>query len=80
MGTSQTKTPSSLKYIFTFNNNPMHEIVFLFESQFKDKKNYDKKHLDGQEGSRTFKTIWLPCSDFTNNRKILYPEQIIDFI
>ena len=58
----------------------MHEIVFLFESEFEDKNNYDKKHLDGQEGNRKFKAVWVSCSEFTSFRKKLYPEQIINFI
>ena len=71
---------SIFESIFTFNGKDMHEIVFLFESKFQDKELYSKDEFLGLEGSREFKAIWMPVSNFTSNKYILYPEQAINFL
>ena len=74
------KLLSSFESIFTFNGIQMHEIVFLYESRFKEKKIYDKKSIDGLEGERAFKAIWMPISDFLSEKHIIYPEEVADYL
>ena len=66
--------------IFTFNNKQMHEIVYLYNSQFKAKEIYSKKSIRGYEGERKFDAIWVPRVDFINKKEIIYPEKILKYL
>ena len=66
--------------IFTFNSKIMHEVVFLYSSNFKDESNYKKNAIDGLEGSRSFKAIWIPVSDFLDHKYKIYPEEIVEYL
>ena len=71
---------TTFESIFEFNNNRMHEIVYLFDSVFKDKTVYNKTMIKGLEGERSFKAIWLPISDFKEKKETIYPEEIISYL
>lgn len=71
---------TTFESIFEFNNNRMHEIVYLFDSSFKDKIVYNKTMIKGLEGERSFKAIWLPISDFKEKKETIYPEEIISYL
>ena len=71
---------ATFESIFEFNNNRMHEIVYLFSSDFKDKTIYDMEKIKGIEGTRTFDAIWIPISDFKEKKLIIYPTEIIDYL
>jgi len=74
------KLISIFESIFTFNSNEMHEIVFLYESEFSDKKIYSKDIINGLEGDRAFKAIWVPISDFLTKKCTIYPEEIVNYL
>ena len=75
-----TKLISIFENIFTFNSKGMHEIVFLYESDFIDTSIYNKNIINGLEGDRAFKAIWIPIPDFLNRRNKIYPEEIISYL
>ena len=54
-----TKLISIFESIFTFNSKRMHEIVFLYESEFADSSIYNKDIINGLEGDRPFNAIWI---------------------
>ena len=66
--------------IFTFNSKIMHEVVFLYSSNFKDESNYKRNTIDGLEGSRSFEAIWIPVSDFLDHKYKIYPEEIVEYL
>ena len=66
--------------IFTFNSKIMHEVVFLYSSNFKDESNYKKNAIDGLEGSRSFEATWIPVSDFLDHKYKIYPEEIVEYL
>ena len=70
----------SFESIFEFNDSKMHEIVYLFDSKFKDKTVYTKEVISGLEGERVFKAIWLPISIFKEKKETIYPEEIINYL
>ena len=48
---------------------------------FLDDGMYDMDCIQGHEGpSRTYKACWLPIEDFKNNKKTLYPLEILNYI
>ena len=66
--------------IFTFNNKKMHEIVYLYRSQFKESNMYSKASIRGNEGARKFNALWIPINDFINKKETLYPENILEYL
>ena len=75
-----SKLISVFESIFTFNSKKMHEVVFLYSSDFKDNSNYRKSAINGLEGDRVFKAVWVPISDFLNHKYKIYPEEIVEYL
>ena len=75
-----TKLISIFESIFTFNSKEMHEIVFLYESEFVDSSIYNKDIINGLEGDRAFNAIWILVSDFLKKKHKIYPEEIVDYL
>ena len=75
-----TKLISIFESIFTFNSKRMHEIVFLYESEFVDSSIYNKDIINGLEGDRPFNAIWILVANFLNKKHKIYPEEIIDYL
>ena len=71
---------TTFESVFTFNGKEMHEIIFLFESQFHNKNIYKEDIINGIEGERAFKGLWINKNDFISFRKKLVPEQILNFL
>ncbi|MGG0654956.1 NUDIX hydrolase [Rummeliibacillus pycnus] len=67
----------TIENIFTYNGDLGHEVVFVYDAEFIDKSFYDKTSFLGQEDNgATFKLLWKPISDFTNNKFRLVPEEL----
>ena len=75
-----TKLISIFESIFTFNSKEMHEIVFLYESEFVDSSIYNEDIINGLEGDRAFNAIWILVSDFLKKKHKIYPEEIVDYL
>ncbi len=74
------KLLSTFESIFTFNTIKMHETVFLYASDFKDPNVYNKKNIEGLEGSRKFNAVWISVSDFLNEKYKIYPKEIVRYL
>lgn len=71
----------TIENIFTFNGNLGHEVVFVYDAEFVDKSFYDKSSFLAQEDNgATFKLLWKPLSDFTNNKLKLVPDGLFDLL
>ena len=77
---SNIKLITSFESIFQFNNNKMHEIVYLFDSEFSNKDIYNENIIKGIEGERPFDALWVPISDFTSKKKRIYPQEILHYL
>lgn len=67
--------------IYFYNGKNCHEFVSLFLIDFLDDKMYDVDCIQGHEGpSRTYNACWLPIKDFKNDKKKLYPLEILNYI
>ena len=75
-----TKLISIFESIFSFNSKEMHEIVFLYESEFADSSIYNKDIINGLEGDRAFNAIWILVDDFLKKKYKIYPEEIVDYL
>ncbi len=55
--------------------------IEIFSLSEKASKNiYDKDIINGLEGDRKFKAIWIPISYFLTKEYKIYPEEIIDYL
>lgn len=65
----------TLESVFTYDGQPGHEIVLVYQAEFADCSIYERAQLDGiEDGAVAFKAVWKPLSDFASDRAILYPE------
>ena len=56
----------TLESIFTYDGNPGHEIVQVYDGQFEDQSLYEQPYLDGAESNGfAFKVSWKDSSSFT---------------
>lgn len=73
--------PKVLESIFTFENIQGHEIVFIFECQFKDKSYYEIKEYEIIESSgEKLKAQWFLKSEFASKEKRLVPEKLVEWL
>jgi 8-oxo-dGTP pyrophosphatase MutT (NUDIX family) len=57
--------------IFTFNNKPGHEIIFIYQADFANLDNYKIAEFRILDSNTDNKVIWLDVS--TGDGKIIYP-------
>jgi hypothetical protein len=64
----------SVENIYTYEGEPGHEIVLIFDGKFKNKELYNKEHIKAQEGPKSGYAIWKNIDDFVKKGHILYPD------
>jgi 8-oxo-dGTP pyrophosphatase MutT (NUDIX family) len=70
-----------LENLFTHEGRPWHEIVFVFEADFTDTALYDQKFVTCiRENDCQFKAMWMPISDFSGGKAILYPDGLLELL
>jgi 8-oxo-dGTP pyrophosphatase MutT (NUDIX family) len=69
-----------LENIFTFNGQPGHEMIQLFESDFVDAKFYEIEKLVFSEGERQKTALWVDINRFLSGELRLVPEQFLDYL
>ena len=71
----------ALENIFTYNGQPGHEIVLLFEAVFADAAVYEQATLTGTDDDEVlFTTRWLPLDFFRGGAAPLYPDGLLDLL
>ena len=61
-----------LENIFTYEGNPKHEIVFVYNAQFKDKTIYSKQELKVTEDNREeFTACWRELNYFDDYQRLV---------
>jgi 8-oxo-dGTP pyrophosphatase MutT (NUDIX family) len=69
---------------FSYNGEPGHEIVLVYEARFADPRFYTRETIAGVEGVGTdnpeaFLAVWKPLASFTPAVP-LYPEGLLDLL
>ncbi|MGD0708994.1 MAG: NUDIX hydrolase [Anaerolineaceae bacterium] len=71
----------TLENIFTFEGEPGHEIVLVYDAAFVDSAIYQKTKIDGIEGEDIpFVAVWKALEDFSNSRGPLYPDGLYNLL
>ncbi|SRR5579883_279504 len=71
---------SCLENIFTYNGQPGHEIIQLYECDFVDPKFYQLEKLVFAEGERQKTALWVDISRFKSGELRLVPEQFFEYL
>ena len=64
--------------IFTYEGVDMHEIIFLYVAEFRDKEWYDKNHIEIKARYEGRKAEWVDTHELKNS--IIYPGGIKELI
>jgi len=69
----------TLENVFTYNGQPGHEIVLVYDGVFTDPALYQRERLEGREDSgEAFVARWVPLDLFTSGGPPLYPTGLLE--
>jgi NADH pyrophosphatase NudC (nudix superfamily) len=71
---------ATLENVFTYNGKRGHEIVLIFSADLAKKELYQKSSIDILDCQKRHKGSWQKISDFKNQKLILYPNGILNYI
>jgi 8-oxo-dGTP pyrophosphatase MutT (NUDIX family) len=70
-----------LENIFTYEGQPMHEIVLVYRAQLLHPERFDLDVVPCQEDDgQPFRAMWKPLKEFADGRAILYPQGLLELI
>jgi len=70
-----------LENIFTYEGEPGHEIVFVFDARLVDHSLYARDLITGEESNgQRFEAIWLPVHHFVPGGPPLYPHGLYELL
>lgn len=64
--------------IFEFNGRKAHELVLMYKIEIND-SDYNERYIINDDCGE-FKVLWVDISDFMNNKKILYPKEVLKYL
>lgn len=71
---------TTLENIFTLNEGKGHEVVMIFEADFKDESLYEKESMKIMDTRDNHIATWEGIADFKTGKHILYPDNILQYI
>ncbi len=69
-----------IENIFTYQGKPGHEIVFIYDAEFKDKKFYRQKNITVNEKSHKSLAFWLPIDKLPLKNQPIYPPELLGLV
>ena len=71
----------ALENIFTFNGNPGHEIVLVYDGALKEPELYDQSFFLGKEANdEGIRAVWKKLDDFGEGKSVLYPTGLLEML
>lgn len=71
----------TLENIFTFNGEPGHEIVLIYDGILKETNLYNQTVIVGTEvDGEEFRAFWKNISEFGEGKEILYPTGLLEML
>ncbi len=71
----------TLENIFTFNGEPGHEIVLIYDGALKESGLYEQAVIMGQEvDGEEFRAMWKNIDEFGVGKSILYPTGLLEML
>jgi ADP-ribose pyrophosphatase YjhB (NUDIX family) len=69
-----------IENIFTYDGEPGHEIVLVYEASFVDSRLYELESVKCKDNGGWLMAQWKPMADFRVGSAILYPDGLLDFL
>ena len=70
-----------LENIFTYEGEPGHEIVFIYDARLTDPALYEREELVGEESNgQRFVARWMPLETFAPGGPPLYPHGLYELL
>lgn len=69
-----------LENIYTYEGEPGHEIVLVFDGKLKNTGLYNQEKLKTLEGPKSGFAVWKKIEDFKVNKQILYPDGLLELL
>lgn len=69
-----------IENLFTFNGQPGHEIIQLYQCDFVDPKFYQQEKIIFNEGERQKTALWVDINRFKSGELHLVPEVFLDYL
>lgn len=69
-----------LENLFTFNGQPGHELLQIYDCDFVDPQFYQRDRLIFQEGKRQKTALWVETERLRSGELRLVPEQFMDYL
>lgn len=69
-----------LENIFTYNGQPCHEVIQLYQCDFMDPKLYQSERLVFKEGKHEKVAFWISIKDFQSGSLKLVPEEFLQYL
>jgi 8-oxo-dGTP pyrophosphatase MutT (NUDIX family) len=69
-----------IENVFTYDGQPGHEIVLVYEANFVDSSLYDLESVKCKDNGDWVAAMWKPMDDFRRGKAILYPEGVLDLL
>lgn len=66
--------------LFTFQGQPGHELIWLFEARLTDQSLYEREVLIADEFGSRFEVHWVPVDTFRRGEAPLYPDGLLDLL
>lgn len=79
-GLENIKYLTTIENVFVYNGNQGHEITLIYEADLADKELYQKDTLDILDSKSGTKAFWQNISDFKEEKLILYPEGVAEYL
>jgi 8-oxo-dGTP pyrophosphatase MutT (NUDIX family) len=72
----------TLENIFTFDGEPGHEIVQVYDGALVESELYEQTVISGYEAevNLPMKVLWKPIDEFLPGKSILYPDGLLELL
>lgn len=71
----------TVENIFTFNGEPGHEIVLIYDGTLEKPALYDQAVIAGAEANgEQFRAVWKNIGEFGEGKSILYPTGLLEML
>ena len=77
---TEVRLLGTFENLFTYQGQPGHELIWLFEARFTDQSLYERDVVIADESGSKFEVHWVPVETFRRGEAPLYPDGLFDLL
>jgi 8-oxo-dGTP pyrophosphatase MutT (NUDIX family) len=77
---SDVRLLGTFENLFTYQGQPGHELIWLFEARLTDRSLYEGDVVIADESGAKFEVHWVPFETFRRGEAPLYPDGLLDLL